>query len=91
MKNLKRQMTLTRKRYEVEFSAYKTKDGYSTVVSLADVEKDQKVHANTFTDEEYANSSTEKKDDEEDLDLEKDAYTSNNPQLQTQPKLEVKI
>ena len=56
--------------HEVEFSAYKTKDEYSTVVSLADVEKD---HANTLTDEEY-----EKKDDERDLDLEKDAYTSNN-------------
>ena len=49
-----------------------------------DVEKDQDIHANTFTDEEYANSSTEKNDDEEDPDLEIDAYTSNNPRARQQ-------
>ena len=70
--------------HEVEFSAHKSKDGYSTVVSLADVEKDQKIHANTFTDEEYVNSSTEKNNDEEDLELENDAYTSNNPRVRQQ-------
>ena len=70
--------------HEVEFSAHKSKNGYSTVVPLADAEKDQKIHANTFTDEEYVNSSTEKNNDEEDLDLEKDAYTSNNPRARQQ-------
>ena len=53
-------------------------------MSLAGVETDQDIHADTFTDEEHVNSDTEKNKDEEDLELENDAYTSNNPRVRKQ-------
>ena len=75
---------VSKEAHEVKFSAHEFKDGYSTVVSLAGVETDQDIHADTFTDEEHVNSDTEKNKDEEDLELENDAYTSNNPRVRKQ-------
>ena len=77
---------VSKEAHEVKFSAHEFKDGYSTVVSLAGVETDQDIHADTFIDEEHVNSDTEKNKDEEDLEPENGAYTNNNPRIRKQSK-----
>ena len=77
---------VSRETYEVESPVYKPKDGYSAVVTPADVETDQNVHANTFTDDEHVNGNTEENKDEEDLEPENGAYSNNNPRTRKQSK-----